>query len=391
MTPNPYQAPLEESFQPQPAIHASQFIPRRMEFQGELTRQHHRDAVVKAGIRKEYRNSTGVMLPLTGLFVILAAILVLATGKLDTANIGRLAAASLLFLGGVLFFCHHQRWLVGVRIPDFQLFSGPVQGWIDTDGLFIRSAQSEAYCRLEQLVSCAATHDLWVLSFAVEQTFWQTIPIDSFDDPSLARRVAADLQLAFPPKLAQAVDERKRIVPDQPFRFSPSQDAVRFEGNLYEDSADGTLLIRATRRVNRQTWMTLAILLSSILAGLLVLTGFQLLYVGLSALWVGFLFVSVFFRVWRARRMARDNGRTIAWYSKGWLDNHGYCAMNALGQTRSTWRFFDHYEITDSVIALYPHRSDACCCLVAREQFADDLQWQQATELVQQKMAHADD
>ncbi|QDV41602.1 hypothetical protein Enr13x_14450 [Stieleria neptunia] len=385
MTPNPYQAPPTDSLAAGQTPPPSHFVPGRLEFNGEVTRQHHRDAVIKAGIRTEYRNTTRVLIALAGMYALLVSVLVLASGDLDATNLLRTFLATAVLLAGVALFCRHQRWLVGTRVPSFQLALGPIRGWVDRDGLWIETGQSQAYWPLDKLVSCAATHELWVLSFAKEQTFWQTLPIDAFADPASARGVAADLQQAFPPRLPQLLDERKRTPPEAPCLFPMPEDAVAFEGEFYEDCARTTRLWKASKQAVVRTWFALAILLVSLLISIFVLTGFRTLYVALAALWCVFLVASIFVRVWRARRSARQTGRTIAWCSKGWLDDHGYCAMTSLSQTRATWQFFDHAEITDDVIGLYPHEDDVACCLVSREQFADADDWNRATELVRSK------
>ena len=175
-------------------------------------------------------------------------------------------------------------------------------------------------------------------------------------------------------------------MPEEPFRFSAAAEAVEFEGNFYEDCADGTRLVTATRNVTRRSWLVLAVLLGSILMSLLLLTGFRTLYVFLALLWIAFLCINLYVRLWRARRHSREQGRPIAWYSKGWLDEAGYCAMTTLGQSHAAWKFFDHYEITDRAIGLYPHEADICCCLIGREQFASPQDWQRATDLVVRMM-----
>ncbi|WP_372895508.1 hypothetical protein [Stieleria sp.] len=385
MTPNPYQAPLTDSLAAQQSPPPSHFIPGRLKFKGQVTPQHHRDAVIKAGIRTEYRNTTRVMLVLAGLFALLSGVLVLVTGNLDATHLLRTLLATAVLLVGVGLFCRHQRWLIGTRVPSFQLALGPIHGWIDRDGLWLETEQSQAYWPLSNLVSCAATHDLWVLSFGKEQTFWQTLPIDAFADPASARSVAADLQQAFPPQLPQLLDERKRTPPETVCLFSMPGDAIEFEGNFYEDCARGTRLLKATKQAVVRTWVALAVLLASLLLSIFVLTGFRTLYVALAALWIAILVSSILVRVWRARRAAKQKGRMIAWYSKGWLDDQGYCAMTSLGQTRATWQFFDHVEITEDSIGLYPHENDVACCLVSREQFANTDDWNRATELVRGK------
>ena len=229
MTPNPYQAPLTESLAAQQSPPPSHYIPSRLEFKGNVTPQHHRDAVIRAGIRTEYRNTTRVMFALAGLFALLSGVLVLVSGNLGVTNLLRTLLATAVLLIGVALFCRHQRWLI--------------RGWIDRDGLWIETEQSQAYWPLSNLVSCAATHELWVLSFGKEQTFWQTIPIDAFTDPALARSVAADLRQAFPPQLPQLLDERKRTPPEAVCLFSMPEDAIEVEGNFFEDCALGTRLL----------------------------------------------------------------------------------------------------------------------------------------------------
>ncbi|QEG00932.1 hypothetical protein Mal15_50080 [Stieleria maiorica] len=391
MTPNPYQAPPSDSFAGGASPPPSHFVPRRLEFQGELTRQHHRDAVTRAGIRTDYRTATRGMLALAGAYALATGILTLALGDVDFDSVARVTLSTLVLVAGILVFCRHQRWLIGTRIPGFQLATGPIRGWIDGDGLWIETEQSKAYQPLSKLVACAATHDLWVLSFAKELTFWQTLPIDAFTDPALARSVAADLQRAFPPAPPQMIDPRKQASPEGDCLFSTVGDAVRFEGPFYEDDAQGTRLLKATKQTVRRTWFSLAVLLISLLVSILILAGFRTLYLGLAFVWIGFLLTGIVYRVRRTRREASENGRLIAWCSKGWLDDEGYFAMTSLGQTRAAWQFFDHYEITDDTIGLYPHPNDTACCLVSRAQFAGANDWDRATAMVRSKVAPSKD
>ncbi|WP_182867357.1 hypothetical protein [Stieleria mannarensis] len=386
MTPNPYQAPLSDSFATASSPPPSHFVPHRLEFQGQLTRQHHRDAVIKAGIRTDYRSATRVMLALAGAYTLATGVLTLALGDVDFDSVIRVLLSTLVLVGGILIFCRHQRWLIGTRIPGFQLATGSIRGWIDAEGLWIETEQSQAYQPLSKLVACAATHELWVISFAKELTFWQTLPIEAFSDPALARSVAADLQRAFPPAPPQLIDQRKQTPPEGDCLFSMSEEAIAFEGPFYEDNAQDTRLLKTTKQVVWQTWLVLAVLLISLLVSILTLTGFRSLYVGLLFLWIGLLLAGIFYRVRRARRSASEKGRLVAWWSWGWLDDEGYVAMTSLGQTRATWQFFDHYEITDDAIGLYPHQNDTACCLVSREQFAGADDWNRATALVKSKV-----
>jgi hypothetical protein len=304
------------------------------------------------------------------------------SGDIDPARVIRTILAVSLFTAGVAVVCVHQRWLVGHQIPSYQLTIGPIKGWIDREGVLIESEHNQTYCPLSRLVSCAVTHEIWVLSFGTDQTFWQTIPFSAFVDPRLARSVAEDLQRIRPPVLAEPVDQRKRMVPEQASQFEVGDDAIEFEGNFYQDSASGTRLLQASKRLAGQTWLSLAVLLGCVIASLLVLTEFRAFYMTVAVLWVLSLLAGLAFKVWRSRRKLKQDGRKIAWYSKGWLDREAYCAMTSIGQSRSTWSFFDHAEITDNVIALYPHPTDACCCLIGREQFATPADWDRAIETV---------
>lgn len=390
MSQNPYQAPQTDSFSAPPTPQPSDVIAGRLQFEGTLTRQHHRDAVIKAGIRRDYQNTTRVMLWLAGAFVVFAWILMLMSVDFVGTNLIRLVIASILFPVGVIVFCLNHRWLVGIQIPSYQLTEGHIKGWIDRQGLWIETPSHASYCPLTQLVSSAATHDIWVLCFSKNVMFWQTIPMAAFADPSVARGVAADLQRIRPPLNVQMDDERKREVPNQPCLFTPATDAVHFAGDFCMDRVRGTRFDRASKRLTRKTWGMLAWLLGSILVSLLALAGFRSLYLGIALLWVLLFAGNLLLRIWRARRRSKRGGRSVAWHAKGWLDDEGYCAMTALGQSRSSWSFFRHFEITDQVIGLYPHASDACCCLIEREQFKDAEDWGRAIELVRQKMHRSD-
>ena len=114
-SPNPYQAPLTDSVEASQATEPGDFIPGRMEFRSEITPQHHRDAVVKAGIRKEYRHTSRMMLTLSGLFTGGVVTLLLLSGNFDPSNLFRTIASALLFVVGVVSVMLNQRWLEDSR------------------------------------------------------------------------------------------------------------------------------------------------------------------------------------------------------------------------------------------------------------------------------------
>lgn len=387
---NPYQAPISEPGRESGVVDPAEFIPGRMEFKGEVSDADHRDAVTKAGIRKEFRSGTRAMMTLGVVFVVFAVVMLFASDRITANGVLRTVTASTLFLGGVTIFCVNHRWLIGIQVPSYQLARGPIQGWIDRDGLWIESTGHQSFSPLSALVASAATHDLWVLSFGKDLTFWQAIPLEAFDDPSLARAVAQDIGQVRPPSPAELIDDRKRSPPSEASRFSPAADAIRYSGAFNERAARDTKLIKATKRIARRTWLSLAAFLICAVASLLVMAGFRSLYLALAGVWLLFFFGNIGFRVMRARNKAKHNGQVVAWVADGWLDADGYCAMTAIGQARSNWSFFDHYEVTDDAIGLYPHPSDACCCMISREQFPSETDWEKATTLVHQKMGSTD-
>ncbi|MCO8121611.1 hypothetical protein NHH03_07675 [Stieleria sp. TO1_6] len=379
---NPYQSPSSSGGDALAPSAAGDWIGSRMQFAGQLSRLDCRDAVTQAGIRSEYRQLTRVMVTLATLYsigVIAYSVMVPLASPQDTI---RCVVAIALFLAGVVLICLYQRQLLGNELPSYQLAIGAIEGWIDRDELWLQSDRHTLCCPMSQLVSSAASQRIWALSFVRDKNFWQTIPFDAFTDPALARSVAADLQQQFPPVAAQLIDARKRSKPEDEFRFQPIGDSVCYQGYVYEDSASGTLLEQASRRRSTKAWATMLMFFGAVLASIVVMGGFQPILLIFLLIWGVYVIASVYLKIWRARRTSKLEDRVIAWYSKGWLDQAGYCAMTAVGQSRSSWNFFDHYEITERVIGLYPHQSNACCCLIAREQFADDGDWQQAQSLV---------
>ncbi|MCA9137476.1 MAG: hypothetical protein KDB00_11975 [Planctomycetales bacterium] len=386
---NPYAAPLADSMPlglgPEPA----DLVPRRLEFSGHLTRQHHRDAVVKAGIRKDYRRIFKLIAAFAVIYCAITIVPVLASPQKDTAFVIRTIASTFFYVLGVGLFYRMQLRSLTVRLPGFQLVTGDIKGWLDRDELCIQADGYSAVVPLSKLVSVASTHEIGVLSFSTDQMYWHVVPMDGFDDPALARSVFADLQRIRPPMMPQLDDERRRAVPDHPFRFSPQGDAVRFDGKTHQDSAEGTLFAAEAKRITRRMWITIAVFLGCLLVSMNI--SFQ---VGTAAsiilaIWFVFVVAMIYFRLWRTRRRAKDAGRVVVLYSIGWLDDYGYCALTAIGQARMAWSFFRRYEITDRVIAFYPSEYDAVCCPISREEFAGDEDWNRATKLVHEKMAAA--
>lgn len=384
---NPYAAPLADSTSlglgPEPA----DLVPRRLEFNGHLTRRHHRDAVVKAGIRKDYRRAFKVIAIFVVLYFVVVFVPLAAKPNKDPAFVIRAIASTCLYAFGVGLFFWMQLRTLTVRLPGFQLVTGGIEGWLDRDELWIQADHYSGAFPLSMLVSAASTHDLGVLSFSTDQTYWHTIPMDAFDDPALARSVFSDLQRLRPPVMPQLGDQRKRKVPEQPFRFNPQGKAIHFHGKTHQDSTDGTLFAAASRQMTRRMWITLAVFLGCLFVSVNISFQLGLRFAGFAAIWFALVVLMVYFRLWKARRRAKEAGRVVAMYSKGWLDDDGYCVMTTLGQSRMSWRFFDHYEISDRAIAFYPFADDAVCCPIAREAFAGDEDWQRATELVREKMA----
>lgn len=383
---NPYQAPPGESLGEASKPVPSACIPQRLSFQGCVTRQMHRRAVTRAGIRTDYLTTRMIVFAIVTFVALVFLAVALISGNVTAG--GRLSAflaAALMVIGIWLFQFHHQ-FLIAKHIPDYQFVVGEIHGWLDPNDLVIESDDFRFVCPVDQMVGSACDGTLWAITFHKTCTFWQTLGIAMFDDPQLARAVAGDLQHLYPAQKPQLFDARVLQPPEQEFRWTAGAEAVHYAGSLYQDAAHGSQLIKVTRRVARRSWLLLGLMFCCLVVGISFLTGLDWGYFIVLCLWMFVVIAAIYFNLWKARRKSMSEGRVALWYSKGWLDEWGYTSMTTLGQMQMRWSFIDHFEITEDAILLYPHEFDACACLVGRSQFSDQESWDRACQIVLQGM-----
>ena len=383
-TPNPYRAPLVDDpsarVEPSPA----DYIPGRLEFDTEISLADHRDAIVKAGIRKEYKRIPKTLFVYAGGLAAIAGLILQAQGAVTPLQA---VLATVCFLLGSGVFAWQQRRFLRELLPSFQFFIGRTVGWIDQDGLTLKSSEVDAYYPLSALVSSAASSEIWVLCFNRDGSFWQTLPFSGFDDPRIARNVADHLRRLCPPIAGQMVDARRFQPPTDAPRYHPQGESIDYDGQLAVDAAKGTRLIRAARRLRMQSWLSVLALMLGVITAAWSLFWFDSFAVGLAVVWMLILVGSIVVRLIFARLASRRNGQSLYWHSRGWLDDHGYFSMTAIGQSRIAWSMFRDFEITDRVIGLYPRETDLCCCLIGKQQFASEADWDAAVQKVRKSMA----
>ncbi|KAA5546909.1 hypothetical protein FYK55_00315 [Roseiconus nitratireducens] len=383
---NPYQAPLEDSLDNTAKPSPRAVIPSRLEFEGELTLEDIKQAVQQAGLRTEYRGTTRVLYGLVVLYS-LPLIGAMLVARLPPSGGIRYLLALAIFAVGAITMSIRNRWILATLIPENQLGFGRVKGWLDATSLHCQYEHFTTRVKMSQLISTAAGDNVWVLNFTREQFHWTTLPYRLFSEPESARTVAEDLRQLYPPVVAQAMDERKFEPPTDPPLFEAAESAVHYDGTLLERSVKGTRFQAASRRLVWGTWATVVVFFVCVIASLVTLMGFQQVYVAAAVFWLIFFVVLTWSRTRAARRKARGSEGPAVWHSKGWLDDSGFCSMTVLGQSWMQWAFFDHVEITENVIAMYPHPGDSCCCLVGRNQFVDDRQWHAAQEIARRNLA----
>ena len=388
---NPYQAPLESSLEdeiakPRPA----QVINERLEFEGELTRQHYRSAIRKTKFRSDVWGAHKTMIVIWAFLVGVSVwwLFVRASSFDDRSRLFVLIAALTISLAAVIL---RNRWLIGSLIPDSQIVVGKIRGWLDGELLYIESAGATHYSEMDALYSSAYNDDLMVLNFGSESVMWTALPFDFFADPMAARTVAEDLHQLYPPKTPVAPDERKREPPTAAFQFDRPSDAVGYEGPLKYDAIEGSKFSNNSKGIVRGTMAILALSGTLLAFSICFLFGFTSI-VGISVLcWFAIMIAMVWFKRWKATRRMREDSGNVIWKSRGWFDDNAHHSMTTAGQSRFAWQAFDHHEITEDVIVLYPHQGDFCGCLIGRDQFESDDDWRKACKLVSDHVApHAD-
>ena len=383
---NPYQAPLESTIEdavakPKPA----QVISERFEFEGELTRQHYRNAIRYTKFRIDVWNGQRTLLTLWGIiFTVAVWWLVYRTNSfMDQTRIGTLIVVVTFSLGSVIL---RNRWVIASLIPDNQLNLGKVKGWFDGQTLFMESDGFTSYSNMDALFSSAYNDELMLLNFGSESVLWTVIPFDFFPDPMAARTVAEDLSQIYPPRPPVAPDERKREPPTDAFRFDRSPNAIGFEGPLKHDSVKGSRFEKHSKQITRGTLGIFAFSGLSLALALCFVFGFNSFGAFAVLCWFTLMAASIVLRRWRASRRMQEDSGNIAWRSRGWFDDNGYFSMTTTGQASLSWHAIDHHEITEQLISLYPRAGDVCACLVSRDQFGDDSDWQKACELIREKV-----
>lgn len=378
---NPYRSPstatLDRTPDPQPA----DYITDRLRFRGHVTTEQHRLAVTKTGIRVDYLSTGMILITLATFAGLVGLAIALIPGNIHIAGF---LSVTLMLLVLAVFQFNHQR-LVASQIPQYQFTVGPIEGWIDSKELVIQSPRFMFYCPVDQITGTACDGHLWAISFHRTFMFWQTLPIDAFENPHAARAVAADLQHLRPAKSPQLFDPRPQREPESDFRFQSGENALFYRGWFRHGDAEGARLLAATRRVARRGWLLFGAMFVCLMASVVTVTGMDWEYSVIMGCWMIGVVVALLLKRWRSLRSHRKDGDGSLWFSKGWIDDDGYCSMTTLGQSRMLWPFFNHYEITDKAIVLYPHATDACACLIGRSQFSDE-DWPRATDKVRQRM-----
>lgn len=384
---NPYQAPLEsaldeEFVKPRP----SQVIGERFEFQGTLTRRHCRDAMRRTNFRGEVWSGHSTLIVCWAFLVGVSTwwIFARAGSFADQSRVLVFMAALTISLAAIIL---RNRWLVGSLIPDSQLVTGPVRGWLDGETLYVETDAIKSYSQMDGLFSTAHNDELMVLNFGSESVIWTVLPFDFFSDPMAARTIAEDLHQLYPPKRPVAPDARKREPPTEAFLFERHEEAVGYEGPLKSRITKGSRFGKQSNRIVRHTLIILACSgISIALSGSFAL-GFGspggLVVLATCAVVI----LLSWFRRWNAARRAREDSGDVIWQSRGWLDETGYCSMTVMGQSQMRWQAFDHHEITEQMIVLYPQGNDFCGCLIGRSQFAQESDWEEACKLVRQHVS----
>ncbi|MEO1524071.1 MAG: hypothetical protein AAFX06_01485 [Planctomycetota bacterium] len=381
---NPYQAPLESAIEGEVARpRPSQLISERYEFEGELTRRHYRDAMRRTKFRGDVWSSHRTLTVICTLAVLGCLWWVFANANSTGEQVRVLAFMCTLILaaGAVML---RNRWIIGSLIPDNQLLIGSIRGWLDGETLCLHSKSRgiTSYSEMNSLYSTAYNNELMVLNFGSESVMWTTLPFDFFPDPMAAQTIAEDLYQLYPPKTPVAPDERRREQPTDAFRFERGPNAIGFDGPLRHEVTKGSYFDRRSRRIVRGTLSILSISGLAVALSICSLFGFDLLI----GLWIlgTFVMLVVFARLkrWLSARRTKEDTGNVMWNSRGWFDEMGYHSMTTAGQSQLLWQAFDHHEITDQMIVLYPNASDFCGCLIGREQFATEADWQGACQLV---------
>ncbi|MEL6109244.1 MAG: hypothetical protein AAFU85_24820 [Planctomycetota bacterium] len=384
---NPYQAPLESALdeevaQPRP----SHVIGERFEFAGTVTRQHCRDAMRRTDFRGEVWTGHRTLIVCWALLMGICTwwIFARAASFADQLRVLVFVVALTISVAAIIL---RNRWLVGSLIPDSQLVTGPIRGWLDGETLCIETDTMTSFSRMDALFSTAHNNELMVLNFGSESVIWTVLPFDFFPDPMAARTVAEDLHQLYPPKRPLSPDTRKREPPTAAFLFERPDEAVGYEGPLKSRIAKGSRFSKQSNRIVRHTLLILLCSgISIAFSGCFVL-GFGS-FAGLGVLaFCTLVILLTWFRRWNATRRTREDSGDVIWQSRGWLDETCYCSMTDMGQAQMRWQTFDHHETTEQMIVLYPHSNDFCGCLIGRNQFANEADWEKACRLVRQHVA----
>ena len=381
---NPYQVPLESTLDEEaPKLLPSQIISERLEFEGELTRDHHRSAVWRTrymshgtwrGIR------TIIIIAFLGSLPTAFALY----NALDADTQIRLIIGGVAWWSAALLLVWRIIWIAGYFVPDNQLVNGHIRGWLDGERLCVETDHCTLYSEMDSLHSTASNNEIWVLNFSTELLLFQTIPFEFFRQSMTARMVADDLYQLYPPTV-QSVDTRRLEAPTGTSAFEASSNAIHFEGALSRKALTGSRFLRHSKRMTQVTGIIQVCAFSICLIAAGVTLNFQRGAVLFLLIWIAFLAIRLLRRKWR-----RSDTQDVVWVSRGWVDEEACSSMTTIGETRMKWQAFDHFEITNRLIALYPNRSDMLAILLGREQFPDDQSWENACALVRLKLESVD-
>ncbi|TWT98454.1 hypothetical protein [Stieleria varia] len=371
---NPYQAP-----QPSVEVPTLERLlgsePLRFEF--TLTDQGIRRALRTTQIRPEIINLRGGcgFLAIVPLAFLTFALLVGGTSLL------MLGFTIVIFSMSVFPTLYLMRTLVKAH----QHITGPARGWIDATSLHIEQANQTRIMYFDALVSAKHSQDWWALSFEQTRSQMEFLPRSAFTDQGRLEDTITVVDQLMPDTKPQPVDLRRLELPTRPLEFTPGDNAILYSGKLYMEDLVNTEFMSINRRAAKISWfIVLLILIAAIVISVTLGDSFftaltAVVYVSVFLL----LIVRAYLKIRRAKKHSRDDtqDKQIVWCSRGWFDADGIVSSTISGESKTKWAHFTKAEVTDRVIALQSP-SPRAWHLFGRDQFENDEQWGNATDLV---------
>ncbi|OUT55426.1 MAG: hypothetical protein CBB71_20005 [Rhodopirellula sp. TMED11] len=383
---NPYRP--SESIETAPLAGMGAEIPK-LTFRGTIRTSDQRLSMIKPGIRKDLtdaKSSTmGVLVMLTALFFLTDG----AQAAIDRPLPVGCSIFALLAVQAYRFFTAKRRLTKRLNLAHDN--ESTIEGWMDTETFYISIDDGLAVGThpMKQLVGSACDDFLWSLCFFPSYLLWQTIPINAFETPTLARQLARQVQQQRPPTHPQLNVTPEDLTPVFPTLRQADSDALMFGGMIH--FSDIRLLEngkRFLRRVSRRVYADLLPIVVFMIAAI-VITDFSEIAIMVSVIAIASVVLLI---AWRTFRTKRSNGGLgLALFdTQGWIDQQGVAFGNARSQGMFRWDYWSGYEIQPDAASIYRQDPLDLGQLFARRQFACDADWERACQLIRDNVSQPD-